>query len=563
MADIDYIQHSHTFFAPLGRRGITPLVTQNGELLSQRDGVPEPKNIQGDVIYLFPKVAEAFVFCRISDIAIFKKALASFEPTHGESVFQNLHAIRSAKLEGRRHHVPLVQKQIAFTRAGLNLLGQTEKIGDDRFDKFCMRDNKTYLGDGMPWDAVFNRNDHFDPINGTANVDEGAIHSVVSIAAHGWYHHVAECARAVENFLVEFHGALEPNVTVIQGKGRPGNQKGHEHFGYMDGISQPAIRGLIVPKPGQIQVDPGVIVTGYKGDPHLNKRPEWAKDGTFMVFRKLQQLVPEFHEYLNVNGRRWKEFVPKVDTTKPLTDEQGAQLWGARMIGRWPSGAPLALAPVFDDPELAKDEKRNNNFDYLVPGIFGPTDIHCPFTAHTRKTAPRNLDPFAGKKFLESASIVRAGIPFGDEVSKQERDSHKSDEHRDKWRGLLFVCYQSDLDSGFVRQTVEYANNDYAPTVSFIPQIHGQDPILGGPPHPLSDPISIKEKRDVESGDQVDLVFTNTKGDNLEVKGFATVARHGAQPPPGVPQQFFVNSRGGEYFFVPSISTLQQLAGCP
>jgi hypothetical protein len=34
------------------------------------------------------------------------------------------------------------------------------------------------------------------------------------------------------------------------------------------------------------------------------------------------------------------------------------------MMGRWRSGAPLVLAPTKDDPQLAADPQRNNNFDY-------------------------------------------------------------------------------------------------------------------------------------------------------------------------------------------------------
>jgi deferrochelatase/peroxidase EfeB len=54
-----------------------------------------------------------------------------------------------------------------------------------------------------------------------------------------------------------------------------------------------------------MQVGAGVIIAGYKGDPALDKRPIWVKDGAFMVFRKLEQLVPEFHQYLARNGPRW------------------------------------------------------------------------------------------------------------------------------------------------------------------------------------------------------------------------------------------------------------------
>jgi hypothetical protein len=41
-------------------------------------------------------------------------------------------------------------------------------------------------------------------------------------------------------------------------------------------------------------------------------------------------------------------------------------------------------------------------------------------------------------------------------------------------RGLVFTCYQSSLDNGFVRQTKEFAGNDYFPVTSFLPTKHGK-----------------------------------------------------------------------------------------
>ena len=41
-----------------------------------------------------------------------------------------------------------------------------------------------------------------------------------------------------------------------------------------------------------------------------------------------------------------------------------ADLLGARIIGRWKSGAPIDLAPTQDDPALGADSSRNNNFDF-------------------------------------------------------------------------------------------------------------------------------------------------------------------------------------------------------
>jgi hypothetical protein len=97
------------------------------------------------------------------------------------------------------------------------------------------------------------------------------------------------------------------------------------------------LRKLIAPLPGQTQVDAGVIVAGYKGDPALHKRPKWVIDGSFMAFRKLEQLVPEFTQYVARNGPRWEEFVPKVVANPPLTAQEGTSLWGARLFGRFRS----------------------------------------------------------------------------------------------------------------------------------------------------------------------------------------------------------------------------------
>jgi deferrochelatase/peroxidase EfeB len=84
----------------------------------------------------------------------------------------------------------------------------------------------------------------------------------------------------------------------------------------------------------------GIILLNRLGDTTL--RPLWTLDGSFMVFRKLQQLVPEFDHYLQDNAVQ--------NAAGTLTVAQGAELLGARMIGRWKSGAPVDLRPTADDP---------------------------------------------------------------------------------------------------------------------------------------------------------------------------------------------------------------------
>ena len=82
-------------------------------------------------------------------------------------------------------------------------------------------------------------------------------------------------------------------VHDLKGQVRPGDEAGHEHFGFMDGISQPAVKGFTqTPFPGQIVIEPGFFLFGEEGDSQASSRPAWAKDGTIMAFRQLKQLVP-------------------------------------------------------------------------------------------------------------------------------------------------------------------------------------------------------------------------------------------------------------------------------
>ena len=99
-------------------------------------------------------------------------------------------------------------------------------------------------------------------------------------------------------------------------------------------------------------MQPGVIVTGKTGDPGLGIRKDWSTEGSFAVFRYLFQEVPEFNVFLKKNP------LPADGNGKPLTPAQGSDLLGARMVGRWKSGAPIDITPFVDDPVLANDPTK-------------------------------------------------------------------------------------------------------------------------------------------------------------------------------------------------------------
>ena len=68
---------------------------------------------------------------------------------------------------------------------------------------------------------------------------------------------------------------------------------------------------------------------GYEGDGDKDKRPAWAKDGSFMVTRKLNNLVPEFDEFLLLHGPRIFPDISPNDAALKL---------GSRLFGRWKNG---------------------------------------------------------------------------------------------------------------------------------------------------------------------------------------------------------------------------------
>ena len=112
-------------------------------------------------------------------------------------------------------------------------------------------------------------------------------------------------------------------------------------------------------------------------------------------------------------------------------------------MGRWKSGAPIDITPTKDDPALGADPNRNDDFRYAFPED-QQTQDRCPFAAHTRKTNPRADLEDRGTP-TEPHRIIRSGIQFGPEVTKEEAASGKTHSQR----GLLFVAYQSNISNGF------------------------------------------------------------------------------------------------------------------
>ncbi|THU91463.1 Dyp-type peroxidase [Dendrothele bispora CBS 962.96] len=511
----------------LHRRAIVPAETLRlGEIAGDGTALPDLDNVQGDVYFMFPKRWQRFTFFKISNVAQFQKDLDTYRPkiTNSSQTVKDLNEIH----EKGGADLDIVSSGIAFTKAGLKTMGIEHQLGDPHFDQGSLYNEKKELGDQRQYDSVFD--------------GDGNNHGVILLTAGKQ----DTCKAKMDEIQAIFKGSISV-VTTYEGRVRPGDG---EHFGWRDGISQPALKGIAHSKPGQRIVNSGVTIMGYPGDPvHDNNnaiaRPEFTKDGSFMVFRKLEQNVLFLEDYVNKN---WLSIPAEPTKDVTLTEEQRKKLFAARMVGRFKSGVPLALSPYIEDTAYLDPEKINN-FDYTEP------QGRCPFSAHVRKTAPRNLQPVVGKEYLDASMIVRAGIPYGDEISSQEREEWKTytDDQKENAvcpRGLLFVCYQSSIDNGFYRQTTGFANNDFFPLTGLVPQKTGQDPILGGP-KPVT---GTSGTTDIFQEGEVTLDLINNHNEKYEVAG---IAKKVVESATSFEQKFFVTSRGGDYYFVPSISTVK------
>jgi deferrochelatase/peroxidase EfeB len=127
---------------------------------------------------------------------------------------------------------------------------------------------------------------------------------------------------------------------------------GRTSFGFKDGIGQPSVEGSGIrgSNPGEAPLRAGEIILGYPDEtgslPPMPTPDALGRNGTYVVFRKLHTRVAAYRSYLR---------------EKAATREEEALL-GAKMVGRWQSGAPLALSPEQDDAELGADPLLNNDF---------------------------------------------------------------------------------------------------------------------------------------------------------------------------------------------------------
>src|SRR5262249_43783115 len=146
-------------------------------------------------------------------------------------------------------------RNVAFTAAGLRRLApeaQVEGFVDEAFG-VGLAARSSLLGD--PRDARARGNPRRWLVGGTPETPPDLVGIAAADEAGGRAAEVEAVVRGADG--------CSP-IRVVCGDNPTGAMAGHEHFGFRDGISQPAVRGLgVAPRPGQALVWPGQIVLGY------------------------------------------------------------------------------------------------------------------------------------------------------------------------------------------------------------------------------------------------------------------------------------------------------------
>jgi len=289
-----------------------------------------------------------------------------------------------------------------------------------------------------------------------------------------------------------------------------------EHFGFLDGISNPDVQGVPdgggsgrqdIGNPdgngGFRKIPIGEFILGHPGEggelapmplPHL-----LVQDGTYLVFRKLEQKVLRFRRYLDDQaeafGRTLRASLPPG--VKPQ------EFLGAKMMGRWRDGSPLIEYPSQPNDDTA------NSFAYADD----PAGARCPLGAHIRRANPRDSLGFGGKT-MSRHRLIRRGIAYGNYLPPEAQN--------DERRGIIFIAFNSGFDQfEFVQQNWINFGDDF------------------------------------EQGNDTDPIAGSREAGRMTIPGDEATGRR-----PficfGIPR--FVETRGGDYFFVPSLTALQLLA---
>lgn len=523
-------------------------------------------DIQGHVLPGFNKRHQQVVALRIVDVAGAKRWIAALMPeiTSATEV-QRYKELRRA-LKARRGAAPTglasAWTSIAFSAPALQRLVSAEEVDafEDEAFKVGLAARATLLGDPQPGSG-----ERGSPSQWLVGGTEQTTADVLVVLAADRPEMLGFHRRRIDATIAA--AGLSVEVFFEQdGHDLPDALRGHEHFGFRDGVSQPGVRGrlpwqpgefltprLLEPdqdgseelaRPGQPLVRVGQFLFGYASQDRLQPTapdrardaPPWAANGSFLTFRLLDQDVPAFRAFVTETTAELK--------AQPGLEQLTEEHFAALLVGRWPSGAPLMRTGTADDPTLSVGDITPNAFQFadpspafvlrpgnedpFPPAPADPAGLRCPIWAHVRKVNPRDITTEQGSDAdTLRRRILRRGIPFGPPFATSEAAVA---------RGLVFLSYQTSITDQFEFLASSWMNTPSKPQLD---EADGHDMLVGQNPAAGEDRVRAATLRI-----RVD--------DTSTIHRFTTATdRH------------WVFASGGGYFFAPSLSTLADVIARP
>jgi Dyp-type peroxidase family len=335
------------------------------------------------------------------------------------------------------------------------------------------------------------------------------------------------CLAYYENLRNQYTGNGYSEQKLLDGQTLANNK---EHFGFRDGISQPIIKGSGRTGPEWNMVNPGEFILGYRNeynvypDSPLLKKEQGAmnllatdaagsgikdlgRNSSYLVIRQMEQNVNAFWTFMNEQTKNDDGSINEAESTK----------LAAKMIGRWPSGAPVTKFPDQDPGSISDD----NDFGYAATDKDG---LKCPLGAHLRRCNPRDSfeddDKKESIKLSNRHRIIRRARLYGDPFIGSPVNKNPDGEV-----GLLFNCFNADISRQFELIQHTWANSTKVKNFYSDP-----DPLIG--------------VRDVPFEGMPQNFTIQGCPVNKTITGL----------------QRFVKIRGGAYFFFPSITATRYLA---